>query len=108
MTRGHRPRTTVRPLEKTENCRRKNCGKEKVCGDCRDAYGSQFVASNYDLSDLSAEERMLLFIYAAGGDPSGWLSDQHTPTKFDIDDVTRHGDIIDERRWRSFQIKFSL
>ena len=108
MTRGHQPRTTVRPLEKTEKCRRENCGKKKVCADCRDEYGAQFTASNYDLTDLSAEERMLVFIYAAGGDPSEWLCEWHTPTKFDIKDVTRHGDIIDEREWKGFLFNFSL
>ena len=51
---------------------------------------------------------MLVFIYAAGGDPSEWLCEWHTPTKFDIKDATRHGDIIDEREWKGFLFNFSL
>lgn len=97
----------MNPLQRTDKCRRKNCGKKKVCGDCREAYGAQFVASNYDLAGLSQEERMLVFIHACGGDVSGWL-DSHTPSRQEMRLSLHHGDIIEEREWSGWRMDFQL
>jgi hypothetical protein len=61
-----------RPAVKT------NCGVKKLCKECDLKYGAQYSSGAYDLTGLDANERMLLFIYAATGDISEYFEPRVT------------------------------
>jgi len=56
---------------------------------------------NYDLKNLTSDERMLVFLYACGQDISGYFDNKISPLEMG----TYHSEIIDER---DFSIIFDV
>lgn len=59
---------------------RASCPTKQLCYRCDVKYGAQYSSGAYDLVGLDANERMLVFIYAATGDISEWF-DKRTTTR---------------------------
>jgi len=70
-----------------------------ICYDCHRKIGNDYTAANYDLDGLSPEERMLVFMYAAGVDISCMFENTQLVSLPDNSNLYQDLDDLDVTHW---------